>query len=89
MKPTGREIQYAAQVELLKQALLNIQKRYAYWFKISLDRNQLRHTTMIGDCFFAVKDGKPLLCFYHDSDLPAFIREECYSAFNEIFDDYI
>ena len=86
MTTTRSRNKYTDQIDLLKQALLDVQKRYAYWFEISPKKKNLTHKTIMGHCFFGVKNGKPLLFFYHDSDLPGTIRDECYRAFDAIFD---
>jgi hypothetical protein len=81
------EEKYATEINLLKKALADIQKRHLYLFRQKPGSLIQTIPGIVSQCFFGMKDGKPIFCFFHDCNLPGTIREECIKAFEEIFHD--
>jgi hypothetical protein len=78
---------YANKIKLLKKALADIQKRHAYLFEQKPGSLLYTIPGIASQCFFAMKDGKPIFYFFHDCNLPGNIPEECKEAFEQIFFD--
>jgi len=75
------EVNFKAEIEMLKQALSEVQKCHPDIFK----GEKGGFPGILTQCFFGLKDGYLIFRFFHDSNIPNDIRAECNRAFDEIF----
>jgi hypothetical protein len=75
---------YIAKIKLLKEALADIQKRYSHIFIQKAGSFHRSIPGILNQCFFGIKDGKPIFRFFHDAGLPDQIREESNCAFDQL-----